>query len=310
MTYEDCKLVVVAQNAGGEGKSTWTEALVALGTIAGLQPLVFDADPGMRGFRNRSGGQGLIELSWGESHAAGEDGTNWCEKHFNDRKLVLIDTGANFFSATHRVQNYLSEVIGAALELRVTVAIHVVVGTNKVGSFRGAVDFHRQYGQHVDVVLVRNNRDGSGEFGESKLTPNWPAIIDIDHLSPGLQTYRLTRAEPLLGLLREPTPGFTTASGLIARWLLRIAREEHVQGMFGRGAIGELEELSAHAPDRYAYALASLDCVTDEKLSANMAVSRAWNAFLDTLPETDRAGFDHAAKELWRAERAFFGHPT
>ncbi|MDK3159691.1 hypothetical protein QPK87_24425 [Kamptonema cortianum] len=158
MTYEDCKLVVVAQNAGGEGKSTWAEALVALGTIAGLQPLVFDADPGMRGFRNRSGGQGLIELSWGENHAAGEDGTNWCEKHFNDRKLVLIDTGANFFSAAHRVQNYLSEVIGAALELRVTVAIHVVVGTNKVGSFRGAVDFHHQYGQHVDVVLVRNSR--------------------------------------------------------------------------------------------------------------------------------------------------------
>jgi hypothetical protein len=117
VTYEDCKLVIVAQNAGGEGKSTWAEALVALGTMADLNPLVFDADPGMRGFSNRSGGEGLIKLGWNEKHIAGEDGVTWCKTHFADRKLVMIDTGANFFSATHRVQDYLFEVMEGALEL-------------------------------------------------------------------------------------------------------------------------------------------------------------------------------------------------
>lgn len=310
MPYEDCKLVVVVQNAGGEGKSTWTEALVALGTIAGLNPVVFDADPGMRGFRNRSGGEGLIELSWSESHAAGEDGTHWCEKHYADRKMVLIDTGANFFSATHRVQSYLSEVVGAAIQLGIKVAFHVVVGTNKAGSFRGAVEFHRQLSQQVDVVLVRNNRDGSGEFGEDKLGPSWTATIDIPHLSAGLQAYRLSRAEPLLGILRKPTPGYAVASALLAQWLLQIAKVDHVKSIFGTCLRQELEELSASAPTNHLYVLNDLASVKDDKLLANAAVFRATCAFRAASPDSEGPAFTEAAKELWRAERTFLSLTT
>ena len=310
MPYEDCKHVVVAQNAGGEGKSTWTEALVALGTIAGLNPLVFDADPGMRGFRNRSGGEGLIELSWSESHATGEDGTHWCEKHYADRKLVLIDTGANFFSATHRVRSYLSEVVGAAIMLGVKVAFHVVVGTNKAGSFLGAVQFHRELHHQVDVVLVRNNRDGSSQFGETNLSPNWTATIDIPHLDPGLQAYRLSRAEPLLHILRNPTPGYAMASALLALWLFEIAQAGYVQSICGGTADRELERLSAGAPNGCCYALPSLQSVKDEKLSANAAVYDAWHAFRAASPETEGMAFCQAAKELWRAEKAYLRAAT
>lgn len=305
MIYKDCKLIITAQNAGGEGKSTWTEAMTALSTIASLDPLIFDADPGMRGFRNRSGSDGLIELGWNEGHSAGEDGVTWCEKHYADRKLVLIDTGANFFSATHRVQRYLFEAIDAALELGIKVAIHVVVGTNKAGSFQGAVDFHTQFSQHVDVVLVRNNRDGSEEFGESKLSPNWTATINIPHLAPGLQAYRLSRAEPLLGILRNPNPGYAMASAMVAQWLLRLARTDYMRSIFGDIAERELATLSALAPKSRHYALANLRSVKDEALQANAAVSRAWQAFRTASPDANSDVFNQTARELWFAEKAY-----
>lgn len=305
MTHKNCELIVIAQNAGGEGKSTWTEAMTALGTIAALNPLVFDADPGMRGFRNRSGGEGLIELGWNESHTVGEDGMTWCQKHFADRKLVLVDTGANFFAATHRVQEYLFEAIEAALELGIKVAIHVVVGTNKAGSFRGAVDFHTRFSQHVDVVLVRNNRDGSAEFGEGKLSPNWSATVDIAHLDVGLQAYRLSRAEPLLGILRNPTPGYAIASAMIARWLLRIARAEYVRSIFGDIPERELADLSALAPGGCHFTLTSLRSVKDEALQANAAVFRARRAFRTASPDDGAEAFNLAAREFWWAEKAY-----
>lgn len=305
MTYKDCKLIAIAQNAGGEGKSTWTEAMTALGSISALNPLIFDADPGMRGFRNRCGGEGLIELGWNESHEAGKDGLTWCQKHFADRKLVLVDTGANFFSATHRVQSYLDEVIGAALELGIKVAIHAVVGTNKAGSFQGAVDFHTRFSRHLDIVLVRNNRDGSAEFGEGKLSPDWTATVDIPHLDAGLQAYRLSRTEPLLGILRNPTPGYTIASAMIARWLLRIARADYVRSFFGDVAERELADLSALAPAGCHYARANLLYVTDEVLQANAAVFRARQSFRASSPDANCDVFNQTARELWLAEKVY-----
>jgi len=305
VTYKDCKLIITAQNAGGEGKSTWTEAMTALGTIASLDPLIFDADPGMRGFRNRSGGEGLIELGWNESHTAGEDGMTWCQKHYADRKLVLVDTGANFFAATHRVQEYLFEAIEAALELGIKVAIHVVVGTNKAGSFRGAVDFHTRFSQHVDVVLVRNNRDGSAEFGEGKFSPAWTATVDIPHLDAGLQAYRLSRAEPLLGILRNPTSGYALASAMLAQWLLRLARTDYMRSIFGDAAEHELVNLSALAPGGCHYTRASLRSVRDETLKANAAVFSAQKVFRAASPDVDGEAFNQAARGLWCAEKAY-----
>ena len=186
--------------------------------------------------------------------------------------------------------------------------MHVIVGTNKVGSFRGAIDFHRQYGQHVDVILVRNNRDGLEEFGESKLSPNWTATIDIPHLPPGLHAYRLSRAELLLGILRNPTPGYAKASAMIAQWLLEIAEVEYIYSVFSDSVIQELEELSSGAPEGYQYALTSLKGVEDDNLSANVAMDKAQHAFWAASPDSEGPAFLMAASQLWRAEKAHLGH--
>ena len=73
---------------------------------------------------------------------------------------------------THRVQSYIYEVMQAALELGVKVAVYVVVGTNEGGWLQGAIGFHTCSSRRVEVVLVSNNRDESAEFGEDKLSPN------------------------------------------------------------------------------------------------------------------------------------------
>src|SRR5687768_15356559 len=101
-------LILIINNGGGDGKTTWSEALGALARLGGLRTAVLDVDPGLRGYSRRNGADAAERLEWSGEFENGRDLPSWLAEAMA-QDIALIDTGANLLAADKEVSQRLNE---------------------------------------------------------------------------------------------------------------------------------------------------------------------------------------------------------
>lgn len=279
-------LAITLTNAGGEGKTTWSEALAALARLGGRAVTVADIDPGNRGFLNRNGDRAAVSLDWAGLEYDAGDPAGWFERHVRGQDLTLLDTGANMLAAQGKTTAFLAGLLNLAAQNEVRVIFYCVTSPNKAGS-GGLVELmYQRFARAGEIVIVQNDRDGSGDF-KASLAQLGATIVEMPHLPAALQAVRLRRAIPLDAVLRDPEPDYERATAMIAAKLLWVARQPAIAEIVGEAAIAELEALSAHEPRNYHYTLSTLRHASNASLSANERLGRAWNGFRSSRAEDD-----------------------
>ena len=275
-------LILIINNGGGDGKTSWSEALSALARLAGLRTAVLDIDPGLRGYSRRNGDEAAERVDWNGEFENGRDLPGWLDEAMA-QDIALVDTGANLLAADKEVSARLSEIALHVQELGGRLIIHAVTSPNKPGSDEIVKELHDKFAASMEFVVIKNRRDGSNLFGkeiDKLLVPK----VEVPYIAPGLQAYRLLQRTPLEVLIENPKPGYKKASALLANHLREIARNEHVRSLIADRADAHLAEL-ASTVDRFQRTSAmTLTAVSDESIAADEAWSDAYRAFRNCEP--------------------------
>lgn len=297
-------LALVLTNSGGEGKSTWSEILSAFARLAGLNVIVADVDPGNRGYLNRNGDGSALSLDWsptGSGQKALADPASWFDEHLAGRNLAILDTGANMLAAANPINQFIGGLIQAARLKGAKIVVFGITSPNKAGSDELIEMMYQRFRRGAEVIVVQNNRDGSGTFNSSIAQLGTP-IISLPHLDPGLQTVRLRRCIPLEEVLTKPEPGYERATALIAKRLVHAARQEPVTDIIGTGALDLLRTLASQAPKATHYRISNLESADNESVTANEGVAKAWSNFREA-DKQNTSSFLEASEGLWDAEQ-------
>lgn len=256
-------LAIILTNAGGEGKTTWSEILAALAYFAGLNVTVADIDPGNRGFLNRNGNRSAISLDWAGLEYDAGDPAAWFDAHVRGGDLTVLDTGANMLVAGGKTNEFLVDLLNLAATNAVRVIFYCVTSPNKAGS-AGLVELmYQRFSRAGEIVIVQNDRDGSGAF-KASLAQLGADVIKVPHFPAALQAVSLRRNIPLDEVLRNPEPGYERATALIAKTLLPLAKQKAVQEVVGEAAFAELTKLSARTPEGVFFTLSGLADASNE----------------------------------------------
>ena len=295
-------LALVLTNAGGEGKSTFSEMLAALARLAGMSTIVADVDPGNRGYLNRNGDKSALPLNWSVSAADGSAAI-WFDANLANHQLAILDTGANMMAATNPINEFIGTIIQIARQRGYRIVIFGVTSPNKSGSDELIEMMYERFRRGAEMVVVQNNRDGSNAFASSLAQLGTP-IINLPHLAPGLQAVRLRRPLPLDTVIQQPEADYKRATALIAECLRLVAGQQPVLDIVGPNPALLLAELASGAPKQIFYGISALSFADDRMIDANEDLAVAWTAFRRADPDhgtTFRAACValHAASQRW-----------
>lgn len=217
--------IIVLINAGGEGKTTIAQLIRTLFQLNACQHLGLDADCGNLALMD-SAGRDLLTKAVGWSV-----GANKAPEIVQAAKgrPVVMDTGPNMLASQREIVELLPALSSCfAAEGYRTVAL-LPISPNKTAA-AGALARLAPKLVDYEKFVVKNNRDGSGEFG--KVTDIYPQIA-LDNLNSGLNAY-LTRSErTIIDAIMHPDPGYTKASAYFAEWVRAFARDPNVQNLLG-----------------------------------------------------------------------------
>jgi hypothetical protein len=287
-------LILIINNGGGDGKTTWSEALTALARLAGLRTAVLDVDPGLRGYSRRNGAVSAERLEWDGEFDNGRDLPGWLEEAMS-QDIAVVDTGANLLAAQKEVSVRLSEIAAYVQDRGGRLVIHAVTSPNKPGSDEIVKELHDLYSQQMEFAIIKNNRDDSSQFGPA-IGPLPAPKVEVPFISPGLQAYRLRRPLPLEVIIQQPEDGFSKASALLADHLRQIARNVHVRSLFSDRADTRLAELTAKVGLVRGTKARTLSDVSDVTISAEEAHATVYLAFRNADP-ADTDAFLKAARD-------------
>lgn len=235
-------LILIINNGGGDGKTTWSETLDALARLAGLRSAVLDVDPGLRGYSHRNGAEAADRLGWDGEFDNGRDLAGWLDGAMS-QDITVVDTGANLISADKQVSHRLQEIVTHVHDHGGRLVIHAVTSPNKAGSDQSVEDLYEIFSSHAEFAVIKNRRDGSDLFGE-KIDMLPVPKVEVPYISPGLQGYRLRRQVPLDKIITDPQPGFSQASKRYAEHLRQIAKSDHIASIVGKDVAFKLLALS------------------------------------------------------------------
>lgn len=285
-------LILIINNGGGDGKTTWSEALIALARLAGLRTAVLDIDPGLRGYSRRNGADAAERVEWNGEFENGRDLPGWLDEAMA-QDIAVIDTGANLLAADKEVSVRLSEIAHHVQEVGGRLIIHAVTSPNKPGSDEIVKELHDQFAASMEFVVIKNRRDGSNLFGKEIDKLPVPKV-EVPHIAPGLQAYRLLQPAPLEMLIENPEPGYKKASALLANHLREIARHEHVRSLIADRADEQLAKLASAVRRFHRTSAMTLVEVSDASIAAEEDRADAYRAFRNSEPG-DTEGFLKAA---------------
>lgn len=176
-------------------------------------------NPGNRGYLNRNGDRSAVSLDWAGDEYDASDPATWFNTHVRGQDLTILDTGANMLAANGETGNFLVALLDHASANDVGIIFYCVTSPNKAGSGSLIESMYRRFGSSGEIVIVQNNRDGSGAFKASLATFGTP-IINVPFFLAALLEVRLHRNLPLDEVLRQPEAGYERATPLIAKKLV------------------------------------------------------------------------------------------
>lgn len=289
-------LGVVITNSGGEGKTTCTETLAALATLSGRKVQVVDIDPGNRGFTNRNGDESAVSIDWAGRTFDVNNPHAWYDDHMRGKDLTLLDTGANMLVSGSLANQFIMGLLNVAAENDVRTVFYCVTSPNKPGSDELVEIMYQRFHRAGEIVIVQNDRDGSGEFKPSLAQLGTP-IVNLPYLRTGLLALRLQRQITFAEFVQQPVIGYERATATIAAHLLEVARQSKVQDVVGDKACEVLKELSAGAIRSWFYTISSLRHTTNDCLTANERLSHAWQV-MKNLEDPSDADLLVASRDL------------
>ncbi|HET9637677.1 MAG TPA: hypothetical protein VFP12_00550 [Allosphingosinicella sp.] len=290
MSYKRLTVLLCATQKGGAGKTTIADASHAVSTAAGLDTLVVDVDDGNSGFKRRSGKTAAVVLEWLIEPAEAQA---WAERYLTGKDFVIFDLGANLLASLAPVTQFLGVLIPMLEKAGARIVFFAVASPNSPGTGRLVKTMRDDFGALGGVRLVENNVDGSGEFAASLATAGLKKI-PFARIDPGIQAIRLRRVEPLLNVLRHPTPGYRLAIARYALFVRDFAMHENARDIFGEAALPELQSLAAAAPAPLVYALLKASHACDDAIALNVALCDAQSRLMAT-PLDDRGALAEAA---------------
>lgn len=287
--------ILVLINAGGEGKTTIAELIRVLFQLSVCEHLGLDADSGVYALMDSSG-KDLITKAVGWS--VGPDKAPEIVQAAGGLPVVM-DTGANTLASQREVVELLP-VLRKRFEKEGyrTIAL-LPISPNKKAAAGALADLAPKLAD-FETYVVKNNRDGSDEFGE--VTDAYPQIL-IRHLAPGLNAYLTRSKRSIIDAILRPEPGYVKAGAHIAEWVRAFAREPYVQDLLGAELCERAISQFPRPPRSRRFELRKYDDVNDAAIERtehnthvlNLLDHYGWSA----------AGLRGAADELERCPYVF-----
>ncbi|QGY81282.1 hypothetical protein [Sphingorhabdus lacus] len=263
--------LVVAANAGGEGKTTIAKLIQALWRLFGSPVHLFDSDAG--NWSASATDPEAIPVGWGVQTIkvpeilAATKGKN-----------AIMDLGGNALASAREIANLVPALQKAYSDAGYRTIALLPYSTNKPGATSSIKDVKDEL-IGFEKCYVKVNRDGSAHY-----YGNLPAddTVSIGHLKPGFQTLIMDEYKSFDALISEPKDNHGLARAYIGQWMHDFAKQPFIKSIIG-GEIAILRGINA--PRRnLRFNVARLEQTTDDALWENVKKSN----FLD---EIDAAGW-------------------
>lgn len=244
-------------NAGGEGKTLVSLAIIALCCLQQEAACVLDADIGNWSMRQQVEQASLV--GWGvKTIKADEIADDSRGAH------TVLDLGANALASATEMTALVPALRKAFAHRGYDTIAFIPVSTNKVGAVGAAVELADSV-TGFTKIFVKVNRDGSAafdaEFEEGK-------VIDLGHLQTGFQQYFRGPGAGIVDAILHPPSGYIEASRHLAEWLRDFASQEPICDLFP-GALRVLNDVPPPAGN-LVYVVRNLKAASDDEIADNM----------------------------------------
>lgn len=289
-------VVGISVPQGGEGKTFTAERIDCVASFLGLDVALGTNDTTNAALAGLAGPDRVKTFDW--SYDAERGKTIIIRER--SKKIVCFDIGANSDAGDTRFLDFAHGAREAAAKLGARFVMLVPTATNKGGGLNTAVNAAGVYrSEGFETILLLNNRDGSGNYGDLNLIPQDLEVGRISHLAPGFQAYRKSReGDSLYSVITQPSPGYDQASAIIRNHVLQDARSNWMRKVFWWD--GALDALPAPtAAPKLMKEVKTLIMASDVSLANNTRYAEAYEAFRSASP--DDADFMSLARELHAA---------
>lgn len=284
-------LIVILTNAGGTGKTHFTEILECLARLAGMSVSVVDADQGCRGYRNRNGSSNGTVLDWS---VGGLIPADWFNQHLAPVDVGLIDLGANFLSIDTPASAFLNDIVEIARSQNIRTVFLPIDSPDKAGARALAERLYSQFSNTFEVCIVRNDNRGTDNFGSAVRIID-PPTLQVPFLAAGYESVRLRQQRRLDEVINAPEEGYAIASAAMAHRLLQVARDPIIERLLGTAMRAPLEAAAQGHLSPLRFTIVTPADAQDEKLRANkaarLAQEKVYNS-ADADPQVRLAAFE------------------
>lgn len=248
---------------GGAGKTETADLLDGVFALAGNDPILIDVDDGNRGLHRRVGKENVLPIPWTYGPS---DAPAWVASLGTSDRPIVFDLGAGIGSSDTPIMAFLDVVWRILFEQNAQIHVLAIVSTNaRCGNYIDGL--HYRYGKIANIVIVRNNQDGSRNF-PAELVNRPERSLEVSYLTAGLQAVRLKESRRLSDLVRRPDLGYVLATSMIANRVADFA--DHLK----KASI--LDETAYRSVDSYrqtvaqgSYVISSLAWATDRAIRCN-----------------------------------------
>lgn len=289
-------IVGISVPQGGEGKTFTAERIDCVASILGLDVALGTNDTTNAALAGLAGPDRVKTFDWSYDAERGKT----IIMRERSKKIVCFDIGANSDAGDTRFLDFAHGAREAAAKLGARFVMLVPSATNKGGGLNTAVNAAGVYrSEGFETILLLNDRDGSGNYGDLTLIPDDFEVGRISHLAPGFQAYRKSReGDSLYSVITRPTPGYEQASAIIRNHVLKDARSNWMAKVFWwDGALDNLPEPTVQP--KLIKHVNTMAAASDQSLANNARYAAAYDAFRQASP--DDAGFMTLALELHAA---------
>lgn len=258
---------------GGAGKTFAAQMIDAIAKASGHSTSLGSNDETNKALSALLGG-GVAEIGWDTDYSKARHIVN----NLRAYDIGIFDVGANSSSGSDKIFHVFEGFRDGLEPLGAKLVVMVPSDTNKGGGLHTAlktVDLLMSEG--FEVVLLLNDRDGSGNFGTEAIPKGIPTGV-VGHLAPGLQSYRQMTTGSLYEAMTIPQEGYNLATERLANFVLTAGQSDWMRKVFWwDGALTSLPEASSVPPLKWT--LHSLASVTDEALEGNIEFADAFREF-------------------------------